>query len=230
MKISEVATFIRNNPKAVKSSKPFDMLRQAVESSGESETVTLSLAEVAALYAHFMPKTVRASAGVFDFAWVARAMAKKDVRYYLNYVYSDGARTIATDGRRMHVLAGQSLPQGYYTAAGDQVDEDAKYPDIDRVIPQYSQCQTWTLTAEELAACIVDTGDKGKDWAFAYMLQSGHKVNKKYFDDAINGMDSVTWHSLPHTPDPKRDYDRLNPNSILIRHGNVQAVVMSMSR
>jgi len=228
MKISELATFISKSPKAAKSIKPFDMLRQAVESSGESEMVTLSFNEVATLYAHFMPKTARASAGVFDFAWVARAMAKKDVRYYLNYVYSDGARTIATDGRRMHVLTGQSLPQGYYTITGDRADEDAKYPDIDRVIPQYSQCQTWTLTAEVLAACIVDTGGKGKDWAFAYMLPSGHKVNKKYFDDAINGMDSVTYYSLPHTPDPERDYDRLNSNSILIRHGNVQAVVMPM--
>ena len=226
MKISELATFISKNQKAVKSSKPFDMLRQAVESSGESETVTLSFNEVAALYAHFMPKTVRASAGVFDFAWVARAMAKKDVRYHLNYIYSDGARTIATDGQRLHILTGQSLQQGYYTAAGDRVGDDAKYEDIDRVIPQYSQCQTWTLTAEELAACIVDTGCKGKDWAFAYVPPSGHEVYKKYFDEAINGMDSVTYHSLPHTPDPKRDYTRPNPNPILIRHGNVQAVVM----
>lgn len=47
------------------------------------------------------------------FFWVAGAVAKNDVRPFLNYVYSTGTYLVASDGHRMH-YAPTDLPEGYY--------------------------------------------------------------------------------------------------------------------
>ena len=70
-------------------------------------------------------------------AWVAKAVAKKDVRYYLNYMYADTdkERLIATNGKCIHVMYGQ-LPDSFYGLIDPKsrlrVDMEAKYPNIDR--------------------------------------------------------------------------------------------------
>ncbi|MCK5020277.1 MAG: hypothetical protein KAS32_24775, partial [Candidatus Peribacteraceae bacterium] len=66
---------------------------------------------LATIYAYFLPP-VSAKSKTPDL-WVAKAMAK-DVRYYLNFVYSDGERLMATDGHRLHVLITDKYEPGYY--------------------------------------------------------------------------------------------------------------------
>lgn len=70
--------------------------------------------------------------------WVARAVGIKDVRTYINYLYSDGVRLVATDGSRAHWCP-TTLAQGYYEPRTLlPVALEDKYPDIDRVIPKES--------------------------------------------------------------------------------------------
>lgn len=104
-----------------------------------AEGGTLTQQEAHRLYLYFAPKGGKVRT---PFEWVASFAAIKDVRYYLQYVYSDGKRIVATNG---HILAWHETseyPEGYYNATtGDRVEGvEAKYPDIDRVIPAISEC------------------------------------------------------------------------------------------
>lgn len=69
--------------------------------------------------------------------WVWKAVAKNDVRNYLNYAYSDGRRLIGTDGHRMHVWHTTLYSPGFYDKNMVRIHEPefARYPEIDRVIP-----------------------------------------------------------------------------------------------
>lgn len=67
------------------------------------------------------------------FAWVAKAVAKKDVRYYLEYVRVKDGYMYGTDGHRVH-KAKTDLAEGWYCPkTGARVECDAKGPDYDRV-------------------------------------------------------------------------------------------------
>ena len=70
--------------------------------------------------------------------WIAaQFMAKEDVRYYLNNIYSDGENLIASDGHR-HVRIKHKAEPGFYTAAGNLEfgPDHAKFPAFDRVYNQ----------------------------------------------------------------------------------------------
>lgn len=70
--------------------------------------------------------------------WVAKAAAKQDVRYYLNHVYVERDRIIATDGHRLHMASNDDkLPDGFYcpkTMILQHEPDYAKFPDVDRVL------------------------------------------------------------------------------------------------
>lgn len=114
--------------KKVNKAEAFAMVRYAMEHNEPIQGDALEC-----LYKHFapaIPKNVKE-----PWQWAAKAVAKKDVREVLNYLYSDGSRLIGCDGHRLHVIP-SDLPKGYYdTKTCDPVDHDSVYPDIDRVIP-----------------------------------------------------------------------------------------------
>jgi hypothetical protein len=59
--------------------------------------------------------------------------AKKDVRYYLNAIYSDGENLIASDGHAI-IKINHTVPAGWYHDNGIvNPDMDAKFPDFMRV-------------------------------------------------------------------------------------------------
>ena len=89
--------------------------------------------DLATLYAFFLPKVPAKPKTIRQ--WVSLAMGKKDVRYYLNYLYSDGSRFVATDGHRLHVQHGINLEVGFYNTEQVKLEVDAKYPDFGRIIP-----------------------------------------------------------------------------------------------
>ena len=88
------------------------------------------------LYRYFMPnmpvtpKTAQ--------AWVCKAVAKNDVRYYLNRLEVLNGWLAATDGHRLHMCK-TTLEDGAYDTQFNMIDaEDAgQFPDVKRAIPNH---------------------------------------------------------------------------------------------
>lgn len=137
----------------------------------------------AQLYAFFLPTPSRKPKSLFDWVWLA--VGRKDVRYYLNYAYSDGEFLYGTDGHRMH-RAPTDLAAGFYDAAGNQVEVDAKYPDISRVVTPAAD----DPVPVDVAAYPVEESGKHT----GYRLPNGAFVQKSFLDDAVafNGSPVVT--------------------------------------
>lgn len=142
-------------------------------------TRTISDEELAIFYSFFIPP-IPAKAKTLE-QWVAKAVAKKDVRQYLNYIYSDGARLIAADGHRLHWIETTAYPEGLYIPGTmDKVALDARYPDIDRVIPKTYTADKTIISLAELP--VIET----KQGGLAYKLANGTHLMKKYLDTMAN--------------------------------------------
>lgn len=134
-----------------------------------------------ALYTFFLPPAP-AKAKTAE-QWINKAVAKKDVRFYLNNAYKDQTgRLIGCDGHRMHYVKDQVLEPGYYDAAMNKVDIEARYPDIDRIIPDRDVYNC--LGLDELK---LDCIEKTKDGTYCYKIDDCIYINKKYLDDALSG-------------------------------------------
>ena len=87
--------------------------------------------QIDSLLLYFAPPIPKKPKTAFD--WVARAVAKKDVRYYLEFIRVQNGKMYGTDGHRMHI-AQTDLPEGWYCPKTKaKVECDAKGPDYDRV-------------------------------------------------------------------------------------------------
>jgi len=137
--------------------------------------------DLADLYAYFLPKVTKAKNW---WQWLALARGQKDVRYYLNYIHSDGKRLLATDGYRVHVMLSSEYPSGYYTDEMVRVDDmdGTQYPDIDSVIPVSGLSRVDTDPGQWP---IQQIGHK----VYAYVLPGDTGVNKQYVDQAISLME-----------------------------------------
>lgn len=98
--------------------------------------------DMAELYKFFMPPIPKTKKTPEQ--WAASAIAKKDVRYYLNYVYIDKDWVIGTNGHCLHRVPNtNNLEPGYYlpSPAGEhgivlaEPPDFATYPKVERVIP-----------------------------------------------------------------------------------------------
>lgn len=119
--------------------------------------------------------------------WVGKAMGVRDVRSRLNFYYSDGARLICTDGHRLH-LTPTTLPQGYYGKALNPVDDQGRYPEVDRVI-NLADRKEHTVLVDSL---VVRLGNSR--CSSAYELPQGGLVDMKYWAEATKGREIVTYH------------------------------------
>ena len=126
--INEIASRAINVKKPNKA-KAFSMLKRIIEDATDSKT-SYNLAE---LYSYFLPPVPRRPKTAE--IWINKAVAKQDIRYYLNQAYSTGKLLIGTDGHRMHTMP-TDLPEGFYNSDGAKTDLDAKYPDIKKVMPK----------------------------------------------------------------------------------------------
>jgi len=156
----------------------YSAFRQAIDNNGQFSEI-----DMARLYKYFSPN-VQAKPKTDD-KWVAQAMADKyDPRYYLKYIYSDGSRIMATNGHRIHAV-NKSIEIGFYDKNMNRIEVDAKFPDIDRIIPKN---YTKSIKFSELE--LVDREYKGKTMP-AYVFD-GINIDAKYlkqaaqyFDDAV---------------------------------------------
>lgn len=160
--------------------------------------------QLATLYGYFVPALPAKPKTAAQ--WVQKAVPTKDVRYYLNNANVLAGKLRGTDGHRLHI-APTDLVDGYYDKAGNLVEVDGKYPDIDRVIPngpnrievKFNSITDFNTgvhkyngqTTETLMLRDVITNDDGDT------TQTACEVNKKYFQDAIANPSPVVRLTLP---------------------------------
>ena len=129
MNINKIATMATRLKKPNRA-EAFNVVRAMAENMGEDKETDKK--NLSLLYSFFLPVVTKPKTPE---QWVAKAMNKKDPRFYLNYCYSDGKRYMASDGHRLHWIP-TDKPEGYYDAAGNAVEFDMRYPNIDRIIPK----------------------------------------------------------------------------------------------
>jgi hypothetical protein len=80
--------------------------------------------------------------------WLAaKFMAKKDVRYYLNYIYSDGNTLTASTGHVLIQVSHKCEP-GFYDRLGNLVEspEFAKFPNCERLLADVSNPKPFDIS------------------------------------------------------------------------------------
>lgn len=173
---------------------------------------------LAQLYQYFIPATPAKPKTAEQ--WIAKAVPKKDIRYFLQYLYSDGSNLVGTDGHRMHYVENMDYDAGSYNIVMDKIDpmHAGKYPNWERVVPNTSKStpygfNTLTLKTIELKG-IKNAKNKWNYEIYNYRGDLLLTVNKSYLDDALSFMDNPTV------------YYTSKIDSILISDGRVKAVVM----
>lgn len=160
-------------------------------------------------YEHFA-KT-RSLKKLSDDNWVALARGKNDVRYYLNYCYSDGENYVAVYGHRMHVLKNvKYTPDAFYGKNRLREHVEAIYPDYKKVIP----------TDVEILGKIHEVSFINGYYNDKKYVNIGGKVFclKQYFDEAIAGFSNEAIISLG-----------INDFSIKIESSEKLAVIMCVA-
>lgn len=150
-----------------------------IESGGE---LFLQLVK---LYSFFSPPPGKLKT---PFQWVNMAVDKKGKRYNLRHVYVEDGTMIATDGHRLHRLP-TDLDNGFYDKNSVRIEVDASFPNYHRVIPEMKgERHTWTRAGcDVIAAHSANTTE-------IYKLPNGDTVNKKYWDAATLGEDSIDFY------------------------------------
>ena len=101
----------------------------------------LSPDEKKQLLYYFAPPTPRVPKNRYD--WLARFVAKKDVRHFFKYIYVDNDNIVGCNGHRLGVIANtEGLKNGYYTyfnsklktTSSDDIEPTMKYADYKSLI------------------------------------------------------------------------------------------------
>lgn len=130
--------------------------------------------ELTLLYSYFLPAPPKKSKTLHQ--WVSKARAKReDRRYYIADIYSDGDALVATDGVRVHIVDGLSLPKGYYDTNLKPLDVDWNFPDYARIIPEYKK------PFQELPMDLQLLPDGKTTYAFIHDA----KVDGRYLQDIV---------------------------------------------
>jgi len=201
MNINKVAQIADRMNKSEYSKRAiYASFREALNNGGQFDEI-----EMARLYAYFMPNIP--AKPKTDEQWVALAMAKNDVRHYLQYIYSDGNRIMATDGHRLHIVH-KSIETGFYNKEMIKVEANARFPDVDRIIPK---CDKHMFLSEASLA----------DHIYGGKTRPVYQINDITIDSAYLKQACSVF------TDPVIQYtDEMSP--VLIKDENKIAVVMPM--
>lgn len=146
--------------------------------------------KLAAIYKYFMPAIPKEAKT--DQEWVFKATSKEATRPYLHFSYCDDENLVATDGHRLHYIPAQG-DKGYQDQNGAPITLalNLTFPDYKRVIPTTFK---WTIKVELSELEIVPIITLSKK-VVAYVIHVNNKlsigVNKKYLEEALNGLDKV---------------------------------------
>jgi hypothetical protein len=148
--------------------------------------------DLAKLYTFFMespkakPKT--------NFEWVALAMAKSDVRPYLNFVYVDDEHIVGSDGHRLHMAPTDGREPGFYNLAEDKVEFGGhKYPNYKRLVNRYFTC-SHEITVQELPVVEIEPlkiPSYSLEFGNTFAEKRALHIQKKYLDQATVGHETV---------------------------------------
>lgn len=191
---TEIATAAYNLPHNITRRDAFKLIDALI-----SEDVEFDDDMLVKLYRHFLPGLPKVTKSVFE--WVAQAVSKEETRYYLNFVYVENGKMAATDGHRLHVAPAGDLEPGFYDRAGNRVELDATFPDINRVIPVHHSksgvhdIHTWERKGAKVSN-YVDSDGKARS---SYQMPNGAWVQKRYLDQIIQGERSFTFQSTRDT-------------------------------
>jgi len=194
MNINEIAT-IANRIKKPNKSMAFDIIKSIIENNGQ-----INEHDTVKLYAFFLPP-IPANPKTPE-QWISKAVAKKDIRSYLNQMHVSNGRLVATDGHRLH-FTDTDLDDGYYDQNLNKLDIEDRYPDIERVIP--ADLPVYHVDKMDL----VVSGNMT-----AYKINNSH-YQKKYIDQALSGLDNPVFHCADN-----------DDSKLLISDGNRHAVIM----
>jgi len=158
----------------------YEIVKKACDSKGLVDPLDL-----AAMYAAFTPKHPAKPKTMEQWCW--KAVAKKDVRHYLNFAYSDGRRLMATDGHRLHIWKTKKYTPGFYDSNMNMAHgtDFAKYPDVDRVIPLRTKVAKVAMP-HELEVRHQQVNGKPVP---VYVLDDLVMINKELVDQALSGFD-----------------------------------------
>ena len=100
-------------------------------------------------------------------------MAKKDVRYYLQQIYSTGTHLVASNG---HVLIKiyHACESGFYDAMGSKTYMEARYPEFDKMMANFHRDYQVALINDTLK--FYDAKIK------SYTYSDNHIFDAKYID------------------------------------------------
>ena len=83
---------------------------------------------------YFAPKIPAKPKNIFD--WCRQAVAKKDVRCYLNAVYVDSGIVHGCNGHIILRGVSSQYDDGYYCPkTKEKMESQGRYPDVDRIFP-----------------------------------------------------------------------------------------------
>ena len=141
----------------------------------------LSNNDIDSLINYFAPVIPKVSKSVEQ--WVAKAVAKKDVRFNLNYLHVKDSVIYGCDGSRIH-WGKTVLKDGYYDPKTLlPVDCDKKYPDMNRVIDVNFE----NMYNESLKHTFIFGG------CHCYLLNETN-YQQSFINDAVNNNDSIVFH------------------------------------
>ena len=160
---------------------------------------------MAMLYSYFMPPMPSRAKSLFK--WVAKVANAKDVRQYCQFVYCDGSFLIGTDNHRLHYALTDGREVGYYhPITGDKVQEDARFPDWQRVIPPADEGKKIDCLLSDLHAV--------EHYKTQCLVIDYVKFNRQYVLEALNGENTL------------RGY--VSRGILCLVQGNAHAVIMSL--
>ena len=192
------------SPSQYKKSEIYILMREAI-AEYDSYTSDDFAHLFACMYQYFQPAKPKNPKTPEQ--WVSLAMGKKDILYYLNYIYSDGKRIAATDGHRLHVFETDKYAAGYYDKNMNLVHnaDYAQYPDIDTVMSDMQKFKTVDFDTLEVSTA-------GKDTVYRF---DGVSINAMYLKHACIGMDA----SIQYTD---------KTSAVQLHDGDKHAVVIPM--
>jgi hypothetical protein len=188
MNINEIANLANNKKRLSKADQWLDYKRLVKILDATDLTDGDAYRILVSMYNHFQPSTPAKPKTPQQ--WLAKAMAdKNDVRYYLQYIYADGSNLVATDGHRLHIHTANKLADGFYDKNMQKINQDAKFPDYKRVLPNSSRMghESRKLTKSFLLSGEIRVHG-GKEEAINVIADVW--VNKKYLVDALSFWDS----------------------------------------
>jgi hypothetical protein len=209
--LHKIATKVHNSPKAKKDAV-FAAIQALIHATPVDECGNLD--NLAALYSYFLPTSPKSPKTPEQ--WVNKAVAKADVRQYLNQAYSDGSTFVATCGGRLHAIRNFNRPEGYYDLAGNRLNLDYKYPAFERVIP-FGSDQTYSAKSTIMRATIMTFKDRGGEFIQIIEL-NGSKFTATHVLDALSGF----------TDGPIGVFQHDNRSTLRLTQGDMVAVLMPL--